>query len=263
VRLIFQPHEEVYPGGAPDMIAGGALDGVSSVFGIHISSTLPTGQIGTRPGAFMAATNPLSITISGRGGHAAMPNQCIDPVVGAAHVITALQSIISRNVAITDPAVVSITQIIAGTADNIIPNEVLLRGTVRTFDAGVRTRVCERVREIAAGIAASLGCAADIHLDDGYPVLVNHADVVQRAFDAARTIGFDEKQLLTIPPIGGAEDFAYYCERVPGAFVFLGASNDAKQCSYPHHHPKFNVDEDALACGAALYAQYAIGAAPI
>lgn len=260
VRFVFQPHEESYPGGAPDMIAGGALASASSIFGIHISSMLPTGQVGTRVGPFMAAVNGLKIRIVGKGGHAAMPDLAIDPVVAAAHVIVALQTVVSRTIKPGEPAVVTVTQVHAGTADNVIPGEVELGGTIRTFSPQVRATVCRRVKEVAEAVAAAHGAKAIVDTRDGYPVLVNDAQTTDAALAAAREIGFGEDQVVALAPIGGGEDFAYYAEKIPASFVFLGAASEAKDCVYPHHHPRFNVDEDALARGAALYAQYALTA---
>lgn len=258
VRLIFQPHEEHFPGGASAMIGGGALQGVGAIFGIHVCTNLPFGELGTRPGPFMAAVNPLKMVVTGKGGHAAMPDQCIDPVVAAAHIIVALQTIVSRSIPITEPAVVSITQLQAGTADNIIPNQAVLHGTIRTFDEDLRKQVCHRVREMTMGVAAAHRAAADVHISPGYPVLVNDKQLTERALDAARSVGFDERRLVTLAPQGGGEDFAYYCQEVPGVFVFLGAANEAKDCVYPHHHPRFNIDEDVLPWGAALHTQFAV-----
>lgn len=258
VRLIFQPHEEHYPGGASAMIADGVLEGVEAIFGLHVFTNLHIGELGTRAGPFMAAVNTFRIVITGKGGHAAMPEQCVDPVVIAAHVIVALQTIVSRSIAISEPAVVSVTQVEAGRADNIIPSDVTLAGTIRTFDGQVRRHVCDRVRELATGVAATHGAAADVRIDPGYPVLVNDGELTERGLDAARAIGFDDRRLVTLAPQGVGEDFAYYCQRVPGTFVFLGAGNPAKDCTYPHHHPRFNVDEDVLALGAALHTQVAL-----
>jgi amidohydrolase len=260
VKLIFQPAEEKYPGGAAPMIAGGALNGVERIFGIHISSMIPTGQLGTRAGAFMAAVNELDITVHGKGGHAAMPEQCIDPVVIAAQIIMALQTTVSRAIAMTDPAVVSVTMLEAGTANNVIPENVRMCGTVRTYEESVRKRVCERVREIAEGIARTGGGSATVALNPGYPALINDANEVEKAMAAARAIGFEDKNVLMLPAQGGGEDFAYYCQHVPGTFVFLGARDEATGCCYPHHHPKFNIDERALPLGAALLAQVALDA---
>ncbi|MBW7906091.1 MAG: amidohydrolase [Phycisphaerae bacterium] len=259
VRFIFQPHEERFPGGAVPLIAAGVLENVASIFGLHISSQLPLGVLGTRPGPFMAGLNDLDIRVIGKGGHAAMPEQCVDPIVTAAQIVLALQSVVSRSLAMTDLAVVSVTRIEAGTADNVIPQDVRMRGTIRTYDPGVQARVCARVREIATGVAAAHGAAVDVRLDPGYPVLVNNPEVTRRACEIAAAIGFDSAKIQTIEPQGGGEDFAYYCQKAPGAFAFLGArvAGDA----YPHHHPRFDVDEAALPLGAALLAAYALHAA--
>jgi amidohydrolase len=258
VRLIFQPHEEQFPGGAAPLIAAGVLENVASIFGLHISSQLPLGVLGTRPGPFMAGLNDLDIRVIGKGGHAAMPEQCVDPLVAAAQIVVALQSVVSRSLAMTDLAVVSVTRIEAGSADNIIPQDVRMRGTIRTYDPGVQARVCARVREIATGVAAAHGATAEVRLDPGYPVLVNDPEVTRRACEIAAAIGFEAAKIQTIEPQGGGEDFAYYCQKAPGAFAFLGArvAGDA----YPHHHPRFDVDEAALPLGAALLAAYALHA---
>lgn len=261
VTLIFQPAEEVYPGGAAPMIADGALDGVQRIFGLHISSQLPSGQLGTRCGAIMSGINQIDITIHGRGGHAAMPEQCIDPILAAAQAIVALQTVVSRSLAMTDSAVVSITQIEAGTADNIIPQSVRMRGTIRALDDAVGARVCQRVREVVAGVCAALGATASVELPAGYPVLRNDPAVVEEALRAAREVGFGDDALVTIPAQGGGEDFAYYCQKLPGAFAFLGAASPAGNCAYPHHHPRFNIDESVLPSGAALLASFALRAA--
>lgn len=256
VRLIFQPAEEVFPGGAAPMIAAGALENVSSIFGLHISSQLPTGVLGTRPGPFMAGLNDLDITVVGKGGHAAMPEQCVDPIVVASQIVLALQTVVARSLSMTELAVVSVTRIEAGTADNIIPERVSMRGTIRTYDEAVRARVCTRVREIAVNVAAAHHATVEANLPPGYPVLINDAKITREACSAAEAIGFTSDKVHTLDPQGGGEDFAYYCQKVPGAFAFLGARVESS--AYPHHHPKFNIDEAALPLGAALLAQYAM-----
>lgn len=257
VRLIFQPHEEVFPGGAAAMIADGALAGCERVFGLHISSHLPLGTIGARAGPFMACVNRLAITIRGRGGHAAMPETTIDAVVVAAQLILSLQTVVSRNIAMTDAAVVSVTTLQAGTADNVIAPEVRLTGTIRTYEDAVRARVCKRIEEIAAGVCQAFGASCEVMVESGYPALVNDAAELDLAHEAARQVGFDPQRILTIPAQGGGEDFAYYCQHARGAFVFLGASPGEGR-SFPHHHPRFDVDERALPLGAALLAQHAV-----
>lgn len=258
VRFIFQPAEEQFPGGAAPMIEAGVLNDVSSILGIHVWSQLPIGVLGTRVGSFMASVNVLNIRVIGRGGHAASPQLCIDPIVAAAQVILALQTVVSRSISLTDSAVVSVTQINGGTADNVIPEYVSLCGTIRTLDEEVREKVCARVRQVAEGAAAALGATAEVDIRPGYPVVVNHPEATTRALTAARSLGLDDEHIRTLDPIGGGEDFAYYCEKIPGAFVFLGAGNSAKGCEHAHHHPRFNIDEDVLPLGAALHAQYCL-----
>lgn len=259
VRFVFQPHEEKYPGGAPGLIRGGALEGVESIFGVHIISVIPSGIVAARSGPFMAAVNQLRIVVHGKGGHAAMPEDTIDPVVIAAQIIQALQTIVSRSIAPHDTAVVSVTCVEAGTADNIIPSHATLRGTIRTFDETVRQRVLQRVRELATGIAAANGGHAEVALEDGYPVLINDEAALQRAKSALsaldQTIPWQE-----LPLQGGGEDFAYYGKHVPAAFVFVGARSATATSCYPHHHPRFDIDEESMPLGAALLAQYALEA---
>jgi amidohydrolase len=156
---------------------------------------------------------------------------------------------------------VSVTQVQAGTADNIIPNNARLLGTIRTFDEGLRRQVCDRVRELAVEVAGAHRATAEVEITPGYPVLVNDKDLTERALDAARKLGFEDRRLLMLAPQGGGEDFAYYCQKIPGAFVFLGAANAAKDCAHPHHHPRFNIDEDVLPWGAALHVQFALASA--
>ncbi len=258
VRLIFQPHEELSPGGAPTLIGAGVLDGVTRIFGLHIWSQLPVGTIATRAGAFMSSTDDLDILVEGRGGHAAMPHECIDPVIVAAEMVLALQTIVSRGIAMTDSAVVSITQVAAGNACNVIPAQVRMRGTVRTLDSAVRRRVTTRVREVVERVAASHEAGATVKISTGYPTLVNDQQAVADALHAVRAAEIGVELDDQLPAQGGGEDFAYYAERLPAAFLFLGAGNADKLCHYPHHHPRFNVDEDALPIGAATLAALAL-----
>ncbi|MFH1748832.1 MAG: amidohydrolase [Planctomycetota bacterium] len=258
VKLIFQPHEELYPGGASAMIAGGVLADVESILGLHIWSQLPTGTIGTRIGPFMSSVNDIEMEIEGKGGHAAMPHECIDPIVVAAQIINALQTAVSRSISMTDNAIVSITTMKAGSAYNIIPPTAHLSGTIRTLNEAVRARVCTRVCEIAEGIAGANRATARVEIKPGYPVTVNDENVVKRVRVAARKLGVSEEGLLDLDAQGGGEDFAYYGQQIPAALVFLGGGSVQEGGSYPHHHPRFDINEAALPLGAALLAQYAL-----
>jgi amidohydrolase len=259
VRFVFQPSEELFPGGAAPMIEAGALHGVGCMFGLHVWAEMPIGTLGTRVGPFMSSVDDIHIVVRGQGGHAAMPQQCVDPIPIAAEVIQALQTIASRALSMTESAVVSITQLEAGTATNIIPETVRLRGTIRTLSEATRATTRRRVREVADGVARAHGANAEVELSPGYPALVNDESMVKRVLAAAGTLGFAPDQLLDLPPQGGGEDFAYFAQRLPAAFVFVGARNEEKGCCHPHHHPRFNVDEDALSVGAALLTQLSLG----
>lgn len=262
VRLIFQAHEECRPGGATPLIAAGVLDGVARIFGLHIWSEMPTGTLGTRVGPFMSGVTDFRIIVAGRGGHAAMPQQCVDPIICGAALVTALQTIVSRSITMTDLAVVSVTQFHAGSADNVMPPTAELRGTIRTFSEAVRDTAGRRVRELAAGIATAHGATANVELLAGYPPLVNDAQAIEQVLRAARAVGFRDEELQTLPVQGGGEDFACYAQKVPAAFAFLGAKNEARGCVYPHHHQRFNIDEDALPLGAALLTQLVCPSGP-
>lgn len=261
VRLIFQPSEELHPGGAQPMVAAGVLENVGCIFGLHVWAGLPSGTLGTRCGPFMASPDNLKIVVHGKGGHAAMPQQCIDPIVIAAQVILGLQTVVSRSLSLAEQGVVSVTRVHGGTASNVIPPSVEMAGTIRTLEEHVRHTVHARVRAVAEGIAEAHGGSVEVAISSGYPALVNDAAMVETALAAARRVGFAEGDLLTLPPQGGGEDFAYFAQQVPGAFLFLGAQNEDVGACFPHHHPRFNIDEAALPRGAALLAQIALDGA--
>jgi amidohydrolase len=258
VKFIFQPAEELPPGGAAALIAAGVLEQVDRIFGLHVWSDMPLGTLGTRPGPFMSSVNDLRITVSGTGGHAAMPHQCVDPIVVGAALVNAFQTVVSRSTAPSDSAVVSITRFQAGRANNIIPSTAELGGTIRTLSAAVRSAVATRIRELADGIGRAHGAQITVEIAAGYPALVNDPALVQSGIRAAQLLGFKPEQLLTLQVQGGAEDFAHYAECIPAAFFFLGARNVEKRCCHPHHHPQFDIDEAALALGTALLAQLAL-----
>lgn len=254
VKLVFQPAEEG-PGGAKPMIDEGVLRDpkVDAAFGLHLWSPLPVGKMSVCSGPVMAAADRFSVKILGKGGHAAAPHETIDPILVAAHVITALHSVVSRNVNPFDSAVVSVTRINAGTADNIIPPEVDLGGTIRTFYDDLRTRVRFRVQELVERICDGFGAHGRFHFEEGYPPLVNDPELSALVADVGRsTLGLEEGPMPDQRTMGG-EDMAYYLREVPGCFFFLGAGNAEAGCSYAHHHPRFNVDERALPLGVEMF----------
>jgi amidohydrolase len=260
VKFVFQPAEETLGdegiGGAQMMIRDGALTEPRPDFalGLHLWNEQPLGWLGVASGPAMAGADEFKIVITGKGGHGAAPHTTRDPMLAAAHVITTLQSIVSRNVAPLQAAVVSVTTIHGGTAFNVIPQEVTLRGTIRTFELSVRASVLERFNELVNGVTTSMGCQAEISMVQVTPALINDPRAATRVQEAARRI-LPESQLDSASyTTMGAEDFAFFLERVPGCFFFVGSANREKGLDYGHHHPRFDVDEDALPRAAALMA---------
>jgi amidohydrolase len=254
VVFLCQPAEESPPGGARLMIAAGALEGVDAIFGLHLWQGLPTGFVGAARGPMMAQSDNFRLTVRGKGGHASMPQATVDPIVAAAEVVTALQTVISRNVDPLKPAVLSFGSIHGGSVHNVIPGEVALLGTVRTFDPKVQALIKKRMREVVDGTCSALGASADFEYEDGYPPLVNDPASVDFALRVARD-AFGEESVGLIEPVMGGEDFACYLQEKPGAFLFLGAGDGTK---YPHHHPGFDIDERALAPAAYFLASLAL-----
>ncbi len=257
VKLVFQPAEESR-GGAKPMIEAGVLENprVDQAYGLHLWAPYETGTVGVGTGPIMASSDVINIRIAGAGGHAAMPAECVDPVVVAAHLVTAIQSIVSRNVPPLEGAVVSVTQLHAGDAFNVIPDEAQLCGTVRTFNPTVRDRIMERLGSLVTSVAAAFGATGELRVRRGYPVVVNDAaaaDLVRGV--AAEVVGPD--RVLPHGPVLGAEDFAYFLERVPGCFFMVGIRNEAKGTGQPHHNPRFDLDEDALGIGVELLVRVA------
>jgi amidohydrolase len=255
VVFLFQPAEERPPGGAKRMIEEGALDGVDAAFGLHLFQPLPTGSVGILKGAMMAQSDEFSLVVKGKGGHGSMPHTAIDPILAASHIVINVQTIVSRNVDPLKPCVVSFGTVSGGTVFNIIPTEVCLSGTVRSFDAAVQTLAERRLQEIAEETARALGASCSFNYVKGYPALVNHAGMVDFVTGvAARVLG--ESCIIRMDPIMGGEDFAYYLQKVPGAFFFFGAGDG---CPFPHHHPAFDIDEKALPPATLLMASLALG----
>lgn len=259
VKLLFQPAEEGGAGGKR-MSDEGALDNpqVERIFGLHVWPFVETGMIASCTGTFLAATGNLKITVAGKGGHAAMPNLTIDPVVTSAKIITELQTIVSREQDPLRPAVISITMIHGGEAFNVIPPEIDLQGTIRALTIDELKVLQHRIREVATGVAEANRCTAAIDFPGhDYPATVNEAHCWEVAQDLWRS-EFPEQSVVESPPIMGGEDFAYYTERVPGCFVGLGVRNEAIGATYYVHHPCFKADEDALPLGAALHVAFAL-----
>lgn len=245
IRLLFQPAEEKIPGGAITMIEQGALNNVDVIIGAHLWQPLPVGSAGITPGAVMAAGDRFEITVTGRGGHGSMPHQTIDPLLTAANLVVELNHIVSRNIDPLESAAVSIGTFHAGNAFNIIPGNAVLQGTVRTFSQITRTTIFERIEQITAGICSASGAVYSLTKELGYPPLINNPDVAAVLLTTARQY-LGDQAALPIKPITVSEDFAYYLEKVAGAFIFIGAGNQPDGISYPHHHEQFDIDETSL-----------------
>ena len=247
VRVLFQPAEEG-EAGAQTMIAGGVLDGVDVTLGVHLWNEMPVGTLGVKAGPLMAAVDRLKIVVHGRGGHGGRPHAAADPVVAAAHVVIALQTVVSRETNPVQAAVVTIGAIHGGSAFNVIPEDVTLTGTIRTFDAALRRSMPERIHRIATGIAQGLGCRAEVDVRAGNPPVINDPAVAEIARRAAERVVGAERVVVPEPTMGG-EDMAVYFERAPGCFVFVGSANKERGLDHPHHSPRFDFDEAALAIG--------------
>ncbi|MEQ8820019.1 MAG: M20 family metallopeptidase [Sumerlaeia bacterium] len=259
VRFIFQGAEEKFPGGARDVIADGGLDGVERVFGLHIDPRHDVGTIRFTDGPQMAGVDEFSITVRGVGGHAAFPHVTRDPILAASHIVVALQQIVSRRTDPLEAAVVSVTQFHGGSAFNVIPGEVTLNGTIRSFRDAMHPHFRAMMAEVAENTARAFGCEADLHQDEGYPPLVNDPEA-NAAYRAAAREVFGEENVLVMEPVMGAEDFALYTRERPCAFAFLGCSAPHDRDRFMVHHPRFYLDEDCLWRGAAVLAGVASGA---
>jgi amidohydrolase len=255
VKLLFQPGEETPPGGALGMISAGALQNprVDAVFGLHLDSSLPSGKVGLRQGPMMAASDNFKITVKGKGGHAARPHNCLDPIAVGAQIVSAMQTIVSRRADPAQPAVVTIGRFVAGTKHNIIPETALLEGTARSIDRHTWQMLPVWIRQIAEGTARANGLKAEVEYERGYPVLYNDPRMIAFAGEAATSLLGRSAVIHIQDPLMGGEDFAYYLQKTPGAFLRLGSRKDSRT-AYPWHHPKFNIDEDVLPQGAKLLA---------
>ena len=254
VRLVFQPAEEG-GNGALKMIEGGALEGVNAIFGFHVWMDLPSGVIGIREGPFLAGAGIFSGELIGKGGHGASPHETKDPVPALAELILAYQTIVSRNVDPIETGVVSVTSVHAGTTFNVIPETAEFKGTFRFFKPEIGELIKRRIDEIAKGIATAHNMKYELKIDELTPPTINDPEMARFARKVAEKYGLKHGE---VPPTMGAEDFAFYLQKVPGAFLALGIRNEEKGIIHPHHHPKFDVDEDVLHLGTAMEVSLAL-----
>ncbi len=260
VKFVFQPAEEgtcgQEIGGNQMMIREGVLDDPKPdiVLAMHLWNEKPLGWVHVAGGPVMAGAEHFKIRVSGKGGHGAMPQQSVDPLLAASQIVNALQSIVSRNIDPLGTAVVSVTMLHAGDTFNVIPQDAKLEGTIRSFDLPVREKVLKRFNEIVHGVAGAMGCTAEVQLIRLTPALINSNQVAARVQEASihllPDVELDKSGYLTM----GAEDMAFMLEKVPGCYFFVGSANQEKGLIYGHHHPKFDFDETALSHAAALMA---------
>jgi amidohydrolase len=253
IKLIFQPGEEGF-GGGKLMVEAGVLEdpNVDAIFAAHVFPFLPTGQVGITEGKAMASSDKFTLRIIGKGGHGAYPHVTHDPILAAGHIITQIQSIVSRNVNPLDSAVVSFGAVHGGRAYNVIPDDVELTGTVRSLNPEVREELKSRIEQITRGVVVSLGLDYHYEFEYGYPVLINDAWMSKLVVSTcSKAIGKDNVEILQ--PSMGAEDFAYYLEKCPGAIFRLGVRNEKKGLIQPHHNTLFNIDEDVLPFGVEMF----------
>ena len=257
--LIFQPAEEGGAGGRA-MLQDGLVErfGIEEFYGLHNVPGLPAGQFGIRPGGIMAASDEFRVTIEGRGGHAALPHNTVDPVLVAAQIILALQTIVSRSIDPLRQAVLSVTMVEAGTAFNVIPRTVKLTGTVRTLDETVRDFVEAKFREVVGGIAATFGATADIYYRRGYPVTVNAADQTAFAAAVAQQVAGEERVDLGVDAMMGGEDFAYMLQARPGAYIFLGNGESSEL-----HTDTYDFNDEIIPVGVSYWARLVETALPV
>ncbi len=259
VKLIFQPGEEKFPGGASIMIREGVLQNPApeQIIGQHVFPMLPAGKVGFRPGMYMASADEIYITVKGKGGHAAMPEQNVDTVLIASHLIVALQQIVSRHASPKVPSVLSFGKVEARGATNVIPDEVKIEGTFRTMNEAWRAEAHKRIRKLAEGLCESMGGSCEIDIKNGYPFLLNDPDLTERARAAAEAY-LGAENVVDLDLWMGAEDFAYYSQQVPACFYRLGTRNEARGITSSVHTPTFDIDEAALETGMGLMAYVAL-----
>ncbi|MEN9639209.1 MAG: hypothetical protein RLZZ262_1077 [Bacteroidota bacterium] len=260
VQLVFQPAEEVLPGGASLMIRDGVFEKTKpqAIVGQHVYPELPAGKIGLKPGPYMASTDEIYVTVTGVGGHGAKPHKNIDPVLIASHLVVTLQQVVSRWAYPAMPTVLSFGKFIANGATNIIPNTVEMAGTFRTFDEEWRNEAHRRMKQLAESLVTGMGGQVDFRIERGYPVLHNDAEMTSRCKAWAQAY-LGEENVVDLDLRMTAEDFAYYSQIMPGCFYRLGTADpNSNDKSFSVHHPKFDIDEKALETGAGLMAWMAI-----
>ncbi len=254
VKFIFQPGEEKLPGGASLLLKENVLENpkVDEIFALHVFPELEAGKVGLKGGMYMASCDEIYMTITGKGGHGAMPHQLVDPILTSAHIITSLQQIISRNCSPTIPSVLSFGKIVGLGATNVIPNEVKLEGTFRTMNEEWREKAHHLIKKQATFIANGFGASIDVNISKGYPFLENDLELTAKTKHKLEHY-FDSKNVVDLPLRMTGEDFAFYAQRIPATFIRVGVRNEEKNIIYPVHNSKFDIDNLALKIGIETF----------
>jgi amidohydrolase len=255
LRFVFQPAEELAPGGARDLVGAGVMDDVDLIYGCHLWTPLEYGKVAAMPGPFMAAADFFTLAITGRGGHGGLPHLADDVVAIGAQVVTNLQHVVSRRIDPLERAVLSVGAFRAGGAPNVLPDRADLAGTVRSFDPGVRERMPQLIEEIVRGVTSAHGAEYELDYTFGYKPVVNDANAT-----ALVRAAIGDETRADLAPIMGGDDFSAYLEHAPGCYAFIGAGDEESGATFPHHHPRFRIDERALATGVRLHVDVALRA---
>lgn len=257
IRFLFQHAEEQVPGGARELVEAGVLEGVDAIIGAHLLTWLDYGKFGIAYGPMMASVDNFTITVQGAGGHAAYPHQTVDVIAIGAQIITNLQHIVARNTDPFEQLVVSVTEFHGGAAKNVLPNEVRLGGTIRCFSDELREQAIARLERIVRGVTEAHGATYNLEIERGYRPVVNDP-VVTRLVERSVTELYGAEAVEILKPFMGSEDFSAYQKVVPGTFFMVGARNEAKGIVYPHHHPRFTFDEEAMLDGLKVLVHAAL-----
>lgn len=252
IRFLFQHAEENFPGGAQEMVDAGVMEGVDCIIGAHLWSPLEVGKIGVIYGPAMAAPDAFSITIIGKGGHAGIPHETIDSITIGTQVVSQLQQIVSRLTNPLDSLVLSVTQFHAGTTHNVIPDSATIGGTVRSLRNELRKQTAERIEKIVKSTTEAYGASYTFTYEYGYRPVVNE-EVVTRHVESTALQLLGRESVVRLQPTMAGEDFSAFLQKAPGTFFFIGAGNEEKGIIYPHHHPRFTIDEDALPIGVSVF----------
>ncbi|MFF2175354.1 amidohydrolase [Lysinibacillus sp. NPDC058147] len=254
VRFLFQHAEELFPGGAQEMVKAGVIEGVDEVIGIHLASTIEIGKIGICHGAATSGSDTFDIKIKGRGGHSSEPHLTIDPIAIGSQVINNLQHIVSRNLDPLEKLVVSVTKFHSGSAYNVIPDTAIISGSVRSLNPEIRQQVPDLIKKVVKGVTEAHNSSFEIDYHFGYSSVINN-DRVRELIEEVVVEIWEKDNLLRLPALMSGEDFSAFSDERPSCFIFVGAGNQNKGIIHPHHHPRFTIDEEALEIGVELFVQ--------